>query len=153
VIVPAGMLLRHISGKPVFLHNSTFPHNGLVTCAHCTGPRRMNGSRYEPARVVTHFESDYGAAPKVEMPIGQEVSFIDPEYATGRWVGMKGTVEGNPSYEICRSQQDVRIHGQWKKLLSEVRDSHWVMVYGDYLREIGVAAPRIGIAWENFSEA
>jgi len=152
VIVPAGILLRHISGKPVFLHNSTFPHNGVVTCAHCTGPRRMNASRYEPVRLVTHYESEYGAAPKVEMPIGQEVSFIDPEYATGRWVGMKGTVEGNPFYEICRSQQDVRIQGNWKKLLSEVRDSHWVMVYGDYLREIGIAAPRIGVTWENFSE-
>lgn len=152
VIVPAGMLLRQISGKPVFMHNSTFPHNGLVTCAHCTGPRRMNASRYEPARLVTHYESEYGAAPKVDMPIGQEVSFIDPEYATGRWVGMKGTVEGNPFYEICRSQQDVRIQGNWKKLLSEVRDSHWMMVYGDYMKEIGHAAPRIGITWENFSE-
>ena len=153
VIIPAGMLLRHISGKPVFLHNSTFPHNGVVTCAHCTGPRRMNAERYEPARLVTHYESEYGAAPKVEMPIGQEVCFINPEYATGRWVGMKGTVEGNPFYEICRSQQDVRIHGNWKKLLSEVRDSHWVMAYGDYLREIGHAAPRIGVTWENISEA
>ncbi|MBI4890587.1 MAG: sugar isomerase [Acidobacteria bacterium] len=152
VIVPAGMLLRHISGKPVFLHNSTFPHNAMVTCAHCTGPRRMDGMRYEPTRLVTHYESDYGAAPKVEMPVGQEVSFIDPEYATGRWVGMKGKVEANPFYEICRSQQDVRIEGNWKKLLSEVRDSHWVMVYGDYLREIGVAAPRIGVTWDNISE-
>lgn len=152
VVVPAGMLLRQISGTPVFMHNSTFPHNGIVTCAHCTGPRRMNAARYEPARLVTHYESEYGASPKVEMPIGQEVSFIDPEYATGRWVGMKGKVEGNPFYEICRSQQDVRIEGRWKRLLSEVRDSHWMMVYGDYLKEVGHAAPRIGITWDNVSE-
>ncbi|MBM3747386.1 MAG: sugar isomerase [Acidobacteria bacterium] len=153
VIVPAGVLLRYISGKPVFLHNSTFPHNAVVTCAHCTGPRRMNAARYEPVRVLTHYESEYGAAPKVEIPPGQQVSFINPEYATCRWAGMRGTVESNPFYEICRSQQDVRIHGNWKKLLSEVRDSHWVMVYGDYLKEIGYAAPRIGVTWENFSDA
>jgi hypothetical protein len=153
VIVPAGMLLRHISGRPVFLHNSTFPHGGLVTCAHCTGPRRMDGAAYDPATVTTHYESEYGAAPKVEIPVGQQVSFINPEYATGRWVGMRGTVEANPSYEICRSQQDVRIHGDWRRLLSEARDSHWVMAYGDWLREIGVAAPRIGITWESISGA
>lgn len=145
VIIPAGVLLRHIAGKPVFLHNSTFPHNGMVTCAHCTGPRRMNGKRYEPARIVTHYESEYGAAPKVEMPKGQEVSFIDPEYTTGRWVSFKGTVLENPFLPICRSQQDVKIHGDWRKLLKEVRDSHWVMVYGDHLREISYAAPRVGI--------
>jgi len=148
VIIPAGILLRYIAGRPVFLHNSTFPHNGIVTCAHCTAPRRMNSVRYEPARVLTHFESDYGAAPKVEIPKGQEVTFIDPEYATCRWVGIKGVVESNPFYEICRSQQEVRIQRDWKKLLNEVRDSHWVMVYGDFLNEIGYAAPRIGVTWD-----
>jgi hypothetical protein len=152
VVVPAGILLRYISGKPVFMHNSTFPHNALVTCAHCTGPRRMDGVNYDPVRLLTHYESEYGAAPKVDMPVGQEVSFINPEYATRRWVGLKGTVESNPFYEICRSQQDVRITGNWKKLLNEVRDSHWMMVYGDYLREVGYAAPRIGITWDNISE-
>ena len=152
VIIPAGVLLYYIARKPVFLHNSTFPHNGIVTCAHCTAPRRMDASRYEPAEILTHYESEYGAAPKVSIPEGQEVTFISPEYATTRWVGFKGTVESNPFYDICRSQQDVRIHGNWKKLLNEVRDSHWVMVYGDYLRELGYAAPRVGIAWENFSE-
>jgi hypothetical protein len=152
VVIPAGILLRYVSGKPVFLHNSTFPHAAMVTCAHCTAPRRMDTVRYEPVRLLTHYESEYGAAPKVEVPIGQEVTFIDPEYTTGRWVGIKGAVEGNPFYEICRSQQDVRIRGNWKKLLNEVRDSHWVMVYGDYLKEIGYTAPRIGITWEDISE-
>jgi len=152
VIIPAGILLRYIAGKPVFLHNSTFPHNGMVTCAHCTAPRRMNATRYEPVRVLTHYESEYGAAPKVEMPRGQQVTFIDPEYATCRWVGIKGVVESNPFYDICRSQQDIVIQGNWKALLNEVRDSHWVMVYGDYLKEIGYAAPRIGVTWETVSE-
>jgi len=151
VIVPAGILLRYISGKPVFMHNSTFPHKAIVTCAHCSAPRRMNGDRYDPVRILTHYESEYGAAPKVEMPLGQEVTFIDPEYATGRWVGIKGVVEKNPFYEICRSQQDVRILGNWKRLLNEVRDSHWMMVCGDYLKEIGYAAPRIGVVWDDIS--
>ena len=43
VIIPAGILLHHIAGTPVFLHNSTFPHDGIVTCAHCSSPRRLDG--------------------------------------------------------------------------------------------------------------
>ena len=81
VIVPPGILLHYIAGKPVFMHNSTFPHKAIVTCAHCTAPRRMDGKRYEPVRIMTHYESDFGAAPKVEMPIGQQVCAISPEYA------------------------------------------------------------------------
>ncbi|MBX7256113.1 MAG: sugar isomerase [Candidatus Hydrogenedentes bacterium] len=153
VVIPAGILLRYVSGKPVFMHNSTFPHKAVVTCAHCTGPRRMDGEHYDPTRLVTHYESEYGVAPKVDIPVGQEVTFIDPEFTTGRWVGIKGTVEANPFYEICRSQQDVRIQGNWKKLLSEVRDSHWMMAYGDHLDAVGYAAKRIGITWDNISEA
>jgi len=112
----------------------------------------MDGRRYEPARIVTHFESEYGAATKVTIPPGQEVTFIDPEYSTSRWVGFKGTVKSNPNYEICRSQQDVEIQGDWKKLIREVRDSHWMMTYGDYLREIEYASRKLGINWINISE-
>ena len=83
VVVPPGILLHYISGKPVVMHNSTFPHKGMVTCAHCTAPRRMNGKRYEPVRIMTHYESDFGAAPKVDMPVGQLLSAISPEYTTG----------------------------------------------------------------------
>ena len=151
VIIPAGILLRHISGKPVFLHNSTFPHDGIVTCAHCSAPRRMDGTHYEPARIMTHYESQYGAAPKVELPRGQVVTFIDPEYSSGRWLGFTGIVKDNPSLEICRSQQDVEIQGDWKKLIKEVRDSHWMMAYGDHLKELGYASRKIGIDWVTLS--
>ena len=152
VVIPPGILMRHIAGTPMFMHNSTFPHKAVVTCAHCSAPRRMNGVRYEPQEIVTHEESDYGASPKVEIPIGQEVSFIDPEYTKGRWVGIRGNVDSNPSLPICRSQQDVRVQGQWQKLKQEVRDSHWIMIYGDYLKEIGYAARKMDIRWDNISD-
>jgi hypothetical protein len=152
VVIPSGILLHYIAGRPVFLHNSTFPHKAMVTCAHCTAPRRMDGKKYEPAKIMTHYESDWGAAPKVEMALEQEVTFIDPEYSSGRWVGLKGIIKRNPCYEICRTQQDVEIQGNWKKLLAEARDSHWMMAYGDHLQEIGYAARKIGIQWENISE-
>jgi hypothetical protein len=145
VLVPAAILLRHITGKPVFMHNSTFPHQAIVTCAHCSAPRRMDGKTYAPAKILTHCESDYGAAPKVEMPLEQELTFIDPEYSRPRWLAFRGLVKANPAYDVCRSQQDVQIQGDWKRLLAEVRDSHWVAAYGDYLREIEYASRKIGM--------
>jgi L-fucose isomerase-like protein len=152
VIIPAGLLLRYIAGKPVFLHNSTFPHQRIATCAHCTCPRRLDGRKYAPAEIMTHYESDYGAAPKVSMPIGQPLTFIDPQYSSTRWVGFKGRVKANPFYQICRSQQDVEIQGNWRKLRGEARDSHWMMVYGDYLRETGYAARKLGLEWVNVTD-
>ncbi len=152
VVIPGGVLLRHLTGKPVFLHNSTFPHKGEVTCAHCVGPRRMDGVHYDPVKVVTHYESEYGAAPKVEIPVGQKVTFLDPEYSTGRWLGFTGTVQRNPYYQICRSQQDVLIDGHWQKLKNEARDSHWLMVYGDYMQELGYASRKLGIKWDTLGQ-
>ena len=151
VIIPPSVLLRQIAGKPVFMHNSTFPHKGIATCAHCTGPRRLDSVNYEPVEIMTHYESEYGAAPKVSMPIGQEVTFFNPEFSTNRWLGFKGNIKTNPFYEICRSQQEVAIQGNWEKLKNEVRDSHWVMVYGDYLKEGKYAARRIGVNWEGIA--
>ncbi len=145
VIIPAGLLLHAVARRPVFLCNSTFPHQGVVTCAHCTAPRRMDGHKYEPARIMTHYESDYGAAPKVAMPVGQEVTVVDPEYATGRWVGFKATIRANPFHAICRTQQDLQIQGDWQRLLAEARDSHWMLAYGDWLQELGYASGKIGI--------
>jgi hypothetical protein len=152
VIIPAGLLLRHLARRPVFLHNSTFPHHGVVTCAHCTSPRRLDGRHYEPTQILTHYESEFGAAPKVAMPLGQEVTIVDPEYSTARWLGFRGKVEDNPFYDICRSQQDIRVHGAWKKLKSEARDSHWVMAYGDWLNELGYAARKVGVQWSSLDE-
>lgn len=60
-------------------------------------------------------------------------------------------VRSNPGYEICRSQHDVEIQGHWKKLLNEVRDSHWVMAYGDHLKELAYAARKLGIQWDGLT--
>jgi hypothetical protein len=62
-------------------------------------------------------------------------------------VGFTGVVKDNPAYDACRSQQDVEIQGDWRKLIPEVRDSHWVMAYGNYLRETGYALRKLGLEW------
>ena len=151
VVIPSGILLHYISGKPVFLNDPTYPHDGTVTLAHCTAPRKMDGQNYEPAKILTHFESDYGAAPKVEMKIGQEVTNLIPDFACKKWVGFEGAIIGNPFLDICRSQIDVRIKGDSGALLREMKGFHWMTSYGSYLREAGYALGKLGVELRNLS--
>jgi len=147
VAIPSGILLHYISGKPVFLCNPSYPHRGIVTVSHCTAPRKMDGKRSEPARILTHYESDYGAAPKVEMRKGQQITILDPDFASRRWLGFEGEIVATPFYPICRTQLDVGIKGNWERLNEEVRGFHWMVCYGNYLRETGYALKKAGVDW------
>jgi hypothetical protein len=149
VVVPSGILLANISGKPAFLNDPTYPHNGLITLAHCTAPRRMDGKKLLPARILTHFESDYGAAPKVEMLIGQTVTNIIPDYAFKRNVGLLGKIVDNTLLDICRSQIDVSFSCDSKTVAEQMQGFHWMTVYGDYLKEAGYALNKLGIKLDN----
>ncbi|MCX7013570.1 MAG: sugar isomerase [Candidatus Sumerlaeota bacterium] len=148
VVVPAAMLLGAIAGRPVFLNDPTYPHDGVITLAHCTAPRRMDGKHREPARILTHFESDYGAAPKVEMSKGQKVVNIAPDFAAERWVGLAGEIVDHPFLPICRSQIDIRFTAPTRTVVERMPGFHWVTAYGDCLREVGYALKRTGIQWD-----
>ena len=151
VVIPSGILMHHLMGTPVFLNDPTWPHHGVVTLAHCTAPRKMNGRDFEPVKIYTHFESDYGAAPKVEMAKGQEVTVVVPDFECRKWVGAKGTIEANPFLDICRSQIDVAIAGDCQKLVEDMRGFHWMLAYGDCRREVGYAIKHLGIEWQDVS--
>jgi len=148
---PPGVLMRWISGKPSFVCNSHFPHHGLVTFAHCAAPRRMNGKDCEPTKIMTHFESDYGAATKVEYTKGQTVTCIIPNLTCTKWQGFRGKVVASPSMDSCRSQLDVAVEGDWQRLLREMQGFHTIITYGDYLREVGYALGKVGMEWESYS--
>jgi len=148
VVIPSGILLVNISGRPQFLNDPTYPHDGIVTIAHCTAPRKMDGRDLEDARIVTHFESDYGAAPKVEMAKGTVCTNIIPDFAMKRWVGFRGEIADCQFLPICRSQVDVGFRFPDEKLALNMPGFHWQFVYGDYLREVGYALKKIPIAWD-----
>jgi hypothetical protein len=147
VVIPAGILLHYISGKPVFFCNASFPHDGIVTVSHCTAPRRMDGRNLEPARLLTHYESDYGAAPKVQMRKGQAVTVLNPDFAGRRWLGFAGRIENAPFYPICRTQLEIAVNADTRRLAGELRGFHWMVSYGEYLRETGYALNKAGVDW------
>lgn len=140
--------MANIAGKPVFLNDPTYPNAGIITLAHCTAPRKLDGQKLDPARILTHFESDYGAAPKVEMPRGQKVTNIIPDFAFKRWVGLAGEIVDSPFRPICRSQIDISFSCDSLRLAERMPGFHWMTCYGDYIREIGYALRRLGITWE-----
>jgi hypothetical protein len=148
VVIPSGVLLGNISSKPVFLNDPTYPHEGIITLAHCTAPRKMDGQKREPARILTHFESDYGAAPKVEMSRGQVVTNIVPDFASERWVGLLGEIVDAPFMPICRSQIDIRYSCDDQILAERMPGFHWMTCYGDYMREVGYALKKVNIEWD-----
>lgn len=151
VVIPAGMLLANISDRPVFLNDPTYPHAGLITLAHCTAPRRMSGTSCDPVRIMTHFESDFGAAPKVEMPVGQLVTNILPDFAAERWCGLTAQIDSAPCMPICRSQIDIRYNCPDQLLAEHMPGFHWITGYGDFTRELGYAANKVGIRWHNLT--
>ena len=148
VVVPAGILLANIANRPVFLNDPTYPHDGLITLAHCTAPRKMDGKGTDPARIVTHFESDYGAAPKVEMRKGQKVTNIIPDFKAERFTGFIGEIVEAPFLPICRSQIDVAHKSPDLHLAERMPGFHWITCYGDYAREVGYALKKVPIAWQ-----
>ena len=149
VVVPSGLLATNISGRPNFLNDPTYPHQGVITLAHCTAPRRMDGKALEPARILTHFESDYGAAPKVEMAKGARVTNVIPDFLAKRWTGFVGEIVDAPFLAICRSQIDVAYKCSDAKVAENMPGFHWMTIYGDYARETAYALRKVGIAWEN----
>ena len=147
VVIPAGTLLSYIASKPFFMSDPTYPHDGVVTCAHCTAPRKLDGVQVDPVRIRTHFESDFGAAPKVEFRKGQAVTNVVADFAGKRWLGVAGEVLGSPDMPICRSQVDIGIKGDTRKLVEEIRGFHWMTAYGVYLREVGYAVKKNNTDW------
>jgi hypothetical protein len=149
VVIPSGILAVNMSGHPQFLNDPTYPYGGIITLAHCTAPRRMDGKNLEPTRIVTHFESDYGAAPKVEMTRGTKVTCIIPDFKMEKYSLLAGEIADAPFRPICRSQIDVAYKCPDEKVALNMPGFHWMVWYGQYKREAAYALKKIGIGCED----
>ncbi len=148
VVIPSGVLLANIAGHARVPQRPDLParrdhHPGPLHGAAEDGRRKT-----EPARILTHFESDYGAAPKVEMAKGQIVTNIVPDFASKRWLGLLGEIVEAPFLPICRSQIDVRFKCDDRTLAERMPGFHWMTAYGDHTKELAYALKRVGIAWD-----
>jgi len=145
VVIPSGILMHYICGKPTYLCNPTFPHKGRMVFAHCTAPRRMDGKSLEPVEIVTHYESDHGAATHVAFRKGQVLTIIKPDFEAKNWLALTGKIVGTPWLPTCRAQVEVELDANTQDVLENLRGFHCMLAYGDYTREMAYAAKKVGI--------
>ena len=145
VVIPSGILMHFISGKPTYLCNPTYPHDGRMLFAHCAAPRRMDGRNLEPVDIVTHYESDYGAASHVHFRKGQVITVLKPDFEATEWLAFTGTVIDTPELSTCRAQIELKLDADIQDVLANMRGFHCMLAYGDYTREVGYAAKKVGI--------
>jgi hypothetical protein len=148
VNIPAGVLTHFISGLPTFFCNTSYPWAQTMLLAHCTAPTMMNGKKRERVRLVTHFESDHGAATKVEMQVGQLVSVIIPDFEGKRWVAFHGRIVDNPFLPVCRAQIVVKFDADTEEVAKRLRGFHATVAYGDHIKLVAYALRKLGIELE-----
>lgn len=145
VVIPSGMLLHFIAGKPTYFCNPTYPHKGRMMFAHCTAPRRMDGKKLEPVELVTHYESDHGAATHVRFRKGQLLTILKPDFEAKNWLALTGRILDTPFPDTCRAQVEVELNADTQDVLRNLRGFHCMLAYGDYTREVAYAAKKVGI--------
>jgi hypothetical protein len=151
VNIPAGILLHFIAGRPTYFCNPTIPHRGRMLFAHCTAPRRMDGQKLEPVTLVTHYESDHGAATHVHFRKGQTVTVIKPDFEAKHWLGLTGKIVDTPFLATCRAQIEIALDADTQEVLHNMRGFHCQIAYGDWTREVTYAAKKVGIEVQRLS--
>jgi L-fucose isomerase-like protein len=146
VNIPSGMLMHFISGKPTYFCNPTIPHKDRMMFAHCTAPRRMDGKNLEPVEIVTHYESDHGAATHVLFRKKQLLTILKPDFEAKHWLALTGKILDTPFLDTCRAQVEVALNAQTQDVLQNLRGFHCMLAYGDYVKEVAYAAKKVGIA-------
>ena len=143
-----GVLLANISGLPVFLNDPTYPHDGIITLAHCTARARWTARTLEPARILTHFESDYGAARRSRCARARSPRTSSRTSSSNAGSACWARSSTHPFLPICRSQIDIQFKCDSLRLAERMPGFHWMTGYGDYTRELGYALKRLPIKWE-----
>ena len=153
VNIPAGILLHYISGKPTYFCNPTFPAKGRMLFAHCTAPRRMDGKTLEPVEIVTHYESDHGAATHVRFRKGQFLTVIKPDFEAKNWLAFTGKIVDTPFLDTCRAQIELALDADTQDVVRNLRGFHCQLAYGNYVREVVYAARKVGINVQTLPKA
>jgi len=151
VVIPSGILMHFICAKPTYMCNPTYPFKGRMLFAHCAAPRRMDGKHLEPVDVVTHYESDHGAASHVKFRKGQPLTIIKPDFEAKHWLALTGTILDTPVLATCRAQVEVELNADTQQVLKNLRGFHCMLAYGDYTREVAYAAAKVGIDVQTLS--
>ena len=89
----------------------------------------------------------------MEFRQGQVITALVPNFRCTKWMGVRGKIVATPDLPACRSQLEMQVDGDWRRLLRNMQGFHTIVCYGDYLREVGYALKKMRVPWEDFSAA
>jgi hypothetical protein len=113
----------------------------------------MNGKTLEPVELVTHYESDCGAATHVLFPKGQELTILKPDFEAVHWLALTGRIVDTPFLDTCRAQVEVALDADTLAVARNLRGFHSTLAYGNYVRETSYAARKVGIQVQTLPKA
>jgi hypothetical protein len=105
----------------------------------------MDGKNLEPVDIVTHYESDHGAASHVNFRRGQLITVLKPDFEAKNWLAFTGTVIDTPELPACRAQIELKLNADTQDVLANMRGFHCMLAYGEYTRDVAYAAKKVGI--------
>ena len=103
--------------------------------------------------MVTHYESDHGAATHVHFPKGRTVTTIKPDFEAKHWLALTGKILDTPLLDTCRAQVEVALDADTQDVARNLRGFHCMLAYGDYVREVAYGAGKVGIKVQNLPKA
>ena len=139
-------LMRWIANRPVAFYDPTVNiGEGKLILAHCTSPTRMTGYDKAPFRYIatTHHESNTSVAPKV-LYEPSTVTIAGLSHDLSKLLIIKGEATGPTYLRICRNQVEVKVKDA-AGALENWQGFHWVMAYGDYVKELELLAKLTGM--------
>jgi len=136
-------ICRALTGLPSWMANPVDMEEEVLTLAHCTIPLRL----VESFSLKTHFETGLSVAIDGVLPEGVKVTLARMDGGLRRLMAFKGVVTeshmGLPYH--CRTQVRVKVHGDLENLIFKSLGNHLVLTLGDRLRELRLAASRLGL--------
>ena len=146
------LLGYHLFGRPGYISNHTLDlTNNRVTYLHCMAPARLHGPEKPPAEyeIVHHGEAHFvGAVPRVEFPIGEDLTTIKVSLLEKKLALRHGKIVGQVVDEkACVNK--VLVEDDADKILENYDwmafGWHRVSFVGDWRREFKAAARLAGL--------
>ncbi len=144
------LLLKLLSGRPVFMGNIIKVESQYVWLAHCTVPLAMTSSY----SLVTHYETGQGVAIQGTLPVGLEVTLARYDHNRRVVRAFRGRIaKGNQfSRHACRTQVVVKVNGDPSIIVRDPIGNHYALVYGDVTRSLNFLAKLFDLAYEGDGE-
>ncbi len=142
------VILKELSGGPVFMGNISWVEDGEILVSHCTIALKMT-EKYE---LDTHFESGMGVGIAGHVPNNTIVTIARLDPLTYALRIAKGRIiNGRPSSpRHCRTQLKIKVSREMtSQILENPTGNHCALVLEDLETELHFVAEILGVATES----